>query len=83
MPDLPPKVWLVLDSARRFPTIFPNMRPIDPPTPPKDRVLSGPKQILVKWGHYAAMLFSLFSARDTSIIGGLIGSNIKLHKQRP
>ena len=61
-------------------TIFAKMRLIDQK---KDRVLSGPKQILVKWGHYAAMLFSLFSARDTSIIGGLIGSNIKLHKQRP
>ena len=36
----------VLDSARRFPTISAKMRPIDQT---KDRVLSGPKQSLVKW----------------------------------
>ena len=37
---------VVLDSARMFPTSFAKMRPIDPK---KDRVLSGPKQSLVKW----------------------------------
>ena len=38
------RVWL--DSARRFPTIFAKMRPIDQK---RDRVLSGPKHSLVKW----------------------------------
>ena len=42
----PRRYRVVLDSARRFPTIFAKMRPIDQK---KDRVLSGPKQSLVKW----------------------------------
>ena len=42
----PRRYRVVRDSARRFPTIFAKMRPIDQK---KDRVLSGPKQSLVKW----------------------------------
>ena len=38
----------MLDSARRFPTIFAKMRTIDQK---KDWVLSGPKQSLLKWDY--------------------------------
>ena len=50
----PRRYRVVLDSARSFPTIFTKMRLI---YQKKDRVLSGPKQPLVKWPLHTNSLY--------------------------
>ena len=91
----PRRYRVVRDSARRFPTIFAKMRPIDQKRigyyrdQKKDRVLSGPKQSLVKWPLYANWLAFIHhganrgrNKQEQWVLGRLVKNMCEMPKKR-